>query len=74
MKPAPGPRCWDRKVRMSHQDLPRWAPDMVRSARHLIFSNYREIVTPEEATDSAANHDTSPAFPVCTRTCQNDTL
>jgi hypothetical protein len=59
---------------MSHQDLPRWTPDMVTSARHLIFSNYREIVTPEEATDSAASHDTSPAFPVCTRTCQNDTL
>jgi hypothetical protein len=56
-------------VRMSHQDLLRLAPDMVTSARHLIFGNYREIVTPEAATDSAASHDTSPAFPVCIRTC-----
>jgi integrase len=32
-----------------HQDAPRLALDMGHVSPHMIFSNYREIVTPEEA-------------------------
>ena len=32
-----------------HQDAPRLALDMGHVGPHMIFNNYREIVTPEEA-------------------------